>query len=99
VEIDIGHEQVTAGVAVHVRVRLSPRELNRLFLAGDTLIQLPLDGIVDDSGAAPIPRTSIFLSEIAGSPDGFSRTFVDATHADGFAQAVRAQISNALEGP
>ena len=96
-EIDIGHEQVTAGIVVHVRVRLSPRELNRLYLAGDTLIQLPLDGIVDESGAAPIPRTSMFLSEIAGSPDGFSRTFADAIHADGFARVVREQISTALE--
>ena len=97
-EIDIGHEQVTAGIAVHVRVRLSPRELNRLFLAGDTLIQLPLDGIADEVGAAPIPRTSMFLSEIAGSPDGFSRTFADAAYAASFAQVVRDQISNALEG-
>ena len=96
-EIDIGHEQVTAGVTVHVRVRLSPRELNRLYLAGDTLIQLPLDGLADEPGAAPIPRTSMFLSEIAGSPEGFSRTFIDATHADGFARVVREQISTALE--
>ncbi|HMK92595.1 MAG TPA: hypothetical protein VK576_06315 [Thermoleophilia bacterium] len=96
-ELDIASEQVSAGIAVHVRVRLSPRELNRLFLAGDTLIQLPLDGLVDGAEAAPIPRSSIFLSEIAGSPDGFSRTFADAAHADAFATAVRGQISDALE--
>ncbi len=40
---------------------------------------------------------SMFLSEIAGSPDGFSRTFADAAHADDFARAVREQISTALE--
>ena len=97
-EIDIGSEQVSGGVAVHVHVRLSARELNRLFLSGDTLIQLPLEGIRRRTGAsAPIPRMSMFLSEIAGSPDGFSRTFADATHADSFARAVREQISTALE--
>ena len=99
-ELDIASEQVSAGIAVHVRVRLSPRELNRLFLSGDTLIQLPLDGMVDEvNGAemAPIPRSSIFLSEIAGSPDGFSRTFAGAAHASAFATAVRGQISTALE--
>ena len=96
-EIDIGSEQVEQGVAVHVRVRLSSRELNRLFLSGDTLIQLPLEGVVDERGTTPIPRMSIFLSEIAGSPEGFSRTFADATRADSFARTVREQVSTALE--
>jgi hypothetical protein len=97
VEIDIGSENVAAGVAAHVRVRLSPRELNRLFLSGDTLILLPVDGIADDAAAAPIERTSIFLSEIAGSPEGFTRIFSDAAHAEAFATAVRDQIATALE--
>ena len=96
-EIDIGSEQVGQAIAVHVRVRLSSRELNRLFLSGDTLIQLPLDGIVDEAAAAPMPRMSIFLSEIAGSSDGFTRTFVDVGSADRFAAVVRAQIATALE--
>ncbi len=96
-EIDVGSEQVAEGVAVHVRVRLSPRELNRLFLSGDTLIQLPLEGIIDEPGNAPIPRMSMFLSEIAGSSDGFSRTFADASSADSFARTVREQVSTALE--
>lgn len=96
-EIDIGSEQVSAGIAVHVHVRLSARELNRLFLSGDTLIQLPLEGSADEPGSGPIPRMSMFLSEIAGSPDGFSRTFADADRAEGFARTVREQISTALE--
>jgi hypothetical protein len=97
VEIDIGSEQVSQGIVVHVRVRLSARELNRLFLKGDTLIQLPLEGAADDVGGAPMPRMSMFLSEIAGAPDGFLRTFSDAACADSFARVVRDQISTALE--
>ena len=96
-EIDIGSEQVGQAIAVNVRVRLSSRELNRLFLSGDTLIQLPLDGIADEVEAAPMPRMSIFLSEIAGSSGGFTRTFVDTQSADRFAAVVRAQIATALE--
>jgi len=79
-------------------VRLSSRETSRLFLSGDTLIQLPLDGLVAQPEAAPITRTSIFLSELAGSPEGFTRTFIDEAHADAFAAAVRSQIESALEG-
>jgi hypothetical protein len=40
---------------------------------------------------------SMFLSEIAGAPDGFTRIFSDAACADGFAGVVREQISTALE--
>lgn len=96
-EIDIGSEQVAAGVAVHVVVRLAPRELNRLYLSGDTLIQLPIDGIADESSGAPIPRTSIFLSELAGAQSGFGRVFVDQTSADAFAASLRTQLTTALE--
>lgn len=97
-EIDISSEQVAAGVAVHVHVRLTPRELNRLYLSGDTLIQLPLDGIADESSSAPIARTSIFLSELAGNQAGFTRLFIDAVHAEAFATSVSKQVPSALEG-
>ncbi len=63
------------GVAVQVKVRLSGRETSRLFVSGDTLIQLPLDGALLDADGSPVPRTSIFLSELAGKRDGLSRTF------------------------
>ncbi len=97
-EIDVAQERVSEGVKMRLLVRLSPRETNRLFLSGDTLIQLPLDGIVAVPENAPIPRTSIFLSELAGSPDGFARSFVDETHAAAFAATVRGQLESALEG-
>ena len=96
-EIDIAKEQVPGGIAVLVRVRLSGRETNRLFLSGDTLIQLPWDGAVADHEGSPIPRTSIFLSEIAGAKDGLRRSFTDQPNAERFATDVRTQLEKALE--
>ena len=98
-EIDITSQQVPEGVAVQVQVRLSGRETSRLFVSGDTLVQLPLDGALPDPDGSPFPRTSIFLSELAGKRDGLSRTFVEAGAADAFAAAVRAQLETALETP
>jgi hypothetical protein len=97
VEIDIANERVPEGVAVRVQVRLSGRETSRLFLSGDTLIQLPLDGALTTCEGSPIPRTSIFLSELVGLADGLSRVFADSAAADAFADAVRGQLDTALE--
>jgi hypothetical protein len=99
VEIDIVNERAPEGIAVRVRVRLSGRETNRLFLSGDTLIQLPLEGAVPDGVGAPLPRTSIFLSELAGSADGLARVFVDEPAAAAFAAALRTSLEAALEAP
>ena len=97
-DIEILDEGSAAGVTVTVRVRLSGRETNKLFLDGDTLIQLPLDGALPEEGA-PIPRASIFLSELAGFRDGFRRVFADDASAQAYAAMVRSQLTTALEGP
>jgi hypothetical protein len=97
VEIDITSQQVPQGVAVQVKVRLSGRETSRLFVNGDTLIQLPLDGALPDSDGSPVPRTSIYLSELTGRRDGLTRTFTDAAAAQAFAAAVHTQLDTALE--
>jgi hypothetical protein len=97
VEIDATTEQVAEGFAVTVHVRLTPRETNRLFLSGDTLILLPTEGIVAAAAASPITRTSIFLSEIAGAKDGLQRSFADQPTAEHFAADVRTQLEKALE--
>jgi hypothetical protein len=97
VEIDITSQRVPEGVVVQVMVRLSGRETSRLFVSGDTLIQLPLDGALPDPDGSPVPRTSIFLSELAGRRDGLVRTFTDDAGAGAFAGAVRTQLENALE--
>jgi hypothetical protein len=99
VEIDITSRQVPEGVTVQVKVRLSGRETNRLFVSGDTLVQLPLDGALPDADGSPVPRMSVFLSEVAGKRDGLTRTFSDAAYAQAFAAAVRAQLETALEAP
>jgi hypothetical protein len=99
VEIDIANEQVPEGVAVRVRVRLSGRETNRLFLSGDTLIQLPLDGALTGHDDSPIPRTSIYLSELVGLADGLSRVFTDDAAAAAYSGVVRSQLETALEAP
>jgi len=99
VEIDIASQQVPEGMAVQVKVRLSGRETSRLFVSGDTLVQLPLDGALPDADGSPVPRTSMFLSELAGKRDGLTRTFSDAAASQAFAAAVRAQLETALEAP
>jgi hypothetical protein len=99
VDVDISTQQTPAGPTVHVRVRLSGRETNRLFLSGDTLIRLPLEGALPDADGSPVPRVNLFLSELAGKPDGISRTFSDAPSAEAFAAAVRTQLETALEAP
>jgi hypothetical protein len=97
VEIDIASQQVPEGVAVQVKVRLSGRETSRLFVSGDALIQLPLDGALPDPDASPVPRTSIFLSELAGRREGLSRTFHDDADATAYAGTIRTQLETALE--
>ena len=96
-EIDITSQQVPGGVAVQVRARLSGRESSRLFVNGDTLIELPLDGALPDPDGSPLPRAAIFLSELAGKRDGLTRTFIGEADAQAFALAVRNQLETALE--
>jgi len=97
VEIDISSLQVPEGVAVQVRVRLSGRESSRLFVSGDTLLQLPLEGSLPDLDGSPVPRSSIYLSELAGRRDGLVRTFISSGDAEAFSAAVRTQLETALE--
>ena len=96
-DIDIAKEELPHGVMVRVMVRLSGREASKLFLAGDLLVQLPLEGAQPDTGGAPIPRTSIYLSELAASRDGIVRVFDTGMAADEFASSIRQQLAGAME--
>jgi hypothetical protein len=95
VEVQVTTNHVNGVVEARVRLRLRPRELNRLFVDGDVLIQLPTDGIATDESAAPILRTSVFLSELAEMRDGFARRFTAQAAADTFAASVRDQLQQA----
>jgi hypothetical protein len=97
VEIDIAKEPLPHGVTVRVQVRLSGREAGSLFLNGDSLIHLPLEGALPDVETTPIPRMSIYLSELAASRDGIARAFTDDEAAERYAATVRRQLENALE--
>jgi len=95
VEVQVDSEPVDGSVAVRVVVHLTPRELTRVFVAGDVLLHLPADGLVDDVGECPMPRTSMFLSEMAELRDGYLRVFADRASADAYAADVRAQLEQA----
>lgn len=84
---------------MRVRVRLSGREASQLFLRGDVLIQLPLEGSFADDDGVALARSSIFLSELAGSRDGLTRVFRDEPAAAAFGTSVRTQLETALEAP
>jgi hypothetical protein len=95
VEVQVATKHADGTVAVRVALRLTSRELGRVFVRGDVLIQLPTEGIVPDEAAGPVPRSGLFLSELAELPDGFTRVFVDQASADAFAASVRGQLDDA----
>jgi hypothetical protein len=95
VEVQLATEAADGSVAVRVLLRLTPRERSRLFTSGDVLIHLPTEGVVLDDAASPVPRTGLFLSELAELKGGFRRVFAGAPAADAFAANVRDQLDNA----
>ena len=94
-EVQVATESADGNVAVRVVLRLTSRELSRVFVSGDVLIHLPTEGIVPDDAASPMPRSGLFLSELAELVEGFTRVFVDRPAADAFAAAVRGQLDDA----
>jgi hypothetical protein len=95
VEVQLSTEDSDGTVAVRVLLRLTPRERSRLFTSGDALIHLPTEGVVLDDAASPVPRTGLFLSELAEMKGGFRRAFSGAADAAAFAASVRGQLDAA----
>lgn len=95
VEVQVATKPADGNIAVRVALRLTSRELGRVFVRGDVLIHLPTEGTVPDEAATPVPRNSLFLSELAELPDGFTRVFTDQAAADAFAAIVRSQLDDA----
>jgi hypothetical protein len=73
--LDVRTAPSEGGWRVHLSVALDRAELNELFLAGDTLISWPTDGMLSSGGSHPIERSSMYLSEIAGRIEGLDLLF------------------------
>ncbi len=95
--MNIAKEELSHGVLVRVQVTLSGREAGRVFLSGDMLIHLPLEGAQPEASNAPIPRMSIFLSELAATRNGITRVFDSDEDAETFVASVRQQLASAME--
>jgi hypothetical protein len=98
VELHVTSEEAGGTVAVRVQVRLGARDQRLIFTAGDHLIQLPVGGLLQDADGPPIERSSIFLTELAGMPDGLTRVFADGPSARAFLADVTAQLEDLRRG-
>ncbi len=94
-ELRVDTEPVDGSVAVRVRVRLTQREIGRVFTSGDLLLHLPSEGLVSEEADRPVPRTSMYLSELAELREGYRRVFCDQSAADAFAAELREQLQHA----
>jgi hypothetical protein len=94
VEVHVTSDEADGTVAVRVQVRLDVGDQRRVFTSGDHLVQLPCAGLVPAADGAPMERSSIFLTELAGSPSGLTRVFADRASADAFAADVAGQLED-----
>jgi hypothetical protein len=92
VKSQVTSEEAEGAIAVRVQVRLGARDQRRIFTAGDHLIQLPCEGLLPAATGAPLERSSIFLTELAGMPQGLRRVFADAQSAHAFATSITTQL-------
>lgn len=85
------------GWAVRLAVALDRGETNELFLAGDKLIAWPTAGMLA-SGAAPVERSSMFLSEIVSRVGGLELLYRSEELADRVGRILAHQVRSAFEG-
>ncbi|GAB4251504.1 MAG: hypothetical protein Kow00122_09180 [Thermoleophilia bacterium] len=85
------------GWLVRLIVGLDRRETNELFLVGDVLISWPTDGLLA-SGAGPMDRSSMFLSEIVSRPGGLELAYESQESARRAAKVLDYQLRTALTG-
>ena len=84
------------GWAVTVNVHLSRSETNDLFLAGDSMVSWPAEGLVHSPEGEAMPeRSSIFVSEIAALPAGLVIHYADQAKAERAAEVIRTQFAQA----
>jgi hypothetical protein len=94
--LDVSTAPEDAGWRVRLSVSLDRRETNELFLAGDTLIAWPTDGMLSSGGSGPFERSSAFLSEIAGRSEGLCLLFETENQAARVAAILTYQIKAVL---
>jgi hypothetical protein len=73
--LDVSTALEDDGWRVRLSVSLDRTETSELFLAGDSLIAWPTDGMLSSGGSGPFERSSAFLSEIAGRSEGLHLLF------------------------
>jgi hypothetical protein len=92
----ISHEAGSDRWTVAVRVGLSRAETNELFLAGDSMLSWPTEGLIPTSGDESIPeRSGMFVSEVAAHPAGLVICYSDQAHAERTAALLRVQFAQA----
>lgn len=79
-------------------VYLDRRETNELFLAGDTLISWPTEGM-RPLGTGPITRSSMFLSEVVARAEGLRLAYETEELASRTGRILESQVRLALKGP
>ena len=93
---EIGQEAGSDRWKVSVKVNLSRAETNELFLAGDSLLSWPVEGLLPTSGDASIPeRSGMFVSEVAAQPAGLVICYSDQAHAERTLALLRVQFAQA----
>lgn len=85
---------VADGVLVSLAVVLTRQETNELFLAGDSMIAWPDEGLRSE-GDPLLSRTSIFVSEIASKPKGMVLHYQTRKQAERSACVLQVQLDRA----
>ena len=72
-------------------VALTRQETNELFLAGDSMVSWPEEGLCSE-GDPRLARTSIFVSEIAAKPEGVTLHYQTREQAERTARILQVQF-------
>lgn len=96
-DLRIDRNLIVGGWEVHMSVALDRRETNELFLAGDTLISWPTEGM-RSLGTGPITRSSMFLSEVVARAGGLRLAYDTEELASQTGRILESQVRLAVRG-
>lgn len=96
-DLRIDRNLIAGGWEVHMSVALDRRETNELFLAGDTLISWPTEGM-RSLGTGPITRSSMFLSEVVARAGGLRLAYDTEELASQTGRILESQVRLAVRG-